>query len=905
METETTARIMRTDAYIASLNIPQFNCDREDKEQVKMHMLCSMLCCPKQINEDETISAENTDLNLRQVSRLWLSLYTVGRIATDYDRVEADRIAKNLERVFQLPLFEKIVQMDGNAKFRAVPPEQILPLYLRIIRGGQWLRLRKGEQKARKDRECNTPEAVYKAKVACNFLLKLIGKERSHQKAPLVDWQLVQNRYAEMFANEHSEDRKLMEWFEAYGLEFSQPHLNSELIKSWTGRSSITKALSLPLFSKIYWEKDESTGFLRVGFGSDTELYTDEELREALDAMRIAAEEKQRIANNAIEQERYSKVFTPTEVQCLTPVQERPMKDFTNVPAVTTASSPFTNFGRHSSGIAITRKIRKHISMNEAQYIPSSDNVDESSDSFSDSDDEGPKGVYSDDEELESNLPAVSKKESTLSAGFQPTGFAVPKPDPPLVKPKPVPVAVKPYYAGRQEEIRVDATVEPFQNRWESEDDQGQARARINVPRGNHPPTSSMPMSNPAQPHSSESFDSAPRHLSAFQSCKQPGRSDKNEEGANNSHPEQAIPTNKDTRRANIDQRALYDQCENSHEKHERANSPDFGQNDRFNSQNSHYARVDRRSHPTDLLDNNSQSHMRSPEDFSSSRRESVFARSSDRNHFSTDRQNERPESRQRSYNGFKPNNVDSHFHGAKESAFSRTVDESAFRPRSVLRQTSMQSLASSRSLINEGYDSRSNNSAFQNEQHFGRKFSAMPKYSEWDDDEESRGFRNTENRQPSSHSSEEGHGRPKADFSAPTRDASRMPQSTSTRIEHDRLDDFRNRSRQSYRSEPSNDRDRDRTLSTSHPEPLTADQAARLRMIRDYTFLHRNVKELGFRTIDKISSILPPDDSINYLQLVQEHIPEIETAPFRDTYILLWKEGVKSNEVQRRHFDA
>lgn len=95
-----------------------------------MHLLCSMLCCPKQIEGDETVSAEKVNKNMgwfssfvllvpctvflfihiihfqyshnlssftfSEVSRNYLNLYTVGRIATDYDRVETDRIYKNI-----------------------------------------------------------------------------------------------------------------------------------------------------------------------------------------------------------------------------------------------------------------------------------------------------------------------------------------------------------------------------------------------------------------------------------------------------------------------------------------------------------------------------------------------------------------------------------------------------------------------------------------------------------------------------------------------------------------------------------------------------------------------------------------------------------------------------------------
>ncbi|ETN81827.1 hypothetical protein NECAME_00177 [Necator americanus] len=92
----TSSSVMLTDAYLAALNIPRFKCDRGDKEQLKMHLLCSMLCCPKQIRDDETVSAETVNANMCDVSRNYLNFYTVGRVATNEDRVEMNRISKNL-----------------------------------------------------------------------------------------------------------------------------------------------------------------------------------------------------------------------------------------------------------------------------------------------------------------------------------------------------------------------------------------------------------------------------------------------------------------------------------------------------------------------------------------------------------------------------------------------------------------------------------------------------------------------------------------------------------------------------------------------------------------------------------------------------------------------------------------
>ncbi|KAL6730175.1 hypothetical protein Aduo_001169 [Ancylostoma duodenale] len=122
---------------------------------------------------------------------------------------------------------------------------------------------------------------------------------------------------------------------------------------------------------------------------------------------------------------------------------------------------------------------------------------------------------------------------------------------------------------------------------------------------------------------------------------------------------------------------------------------------------------------------------------------------------------------------------------------------------------------------------------------------------------------------------------------------SSRLPPSRN----HDPLDSYRNRSRMSVRS--------DSTLggvlfqsgekSSSPMRPLTADQEARLRMIRDFTFLHRNVKDLGFRCLSNVLDILPPDDSVDWIELIRQWLPEVEAAPFQDKQILLWKQGSRS----------
>ncbi|KAL6730176.1 hypothetical protein Aduo_001170 [Ancylostoma duodenale] len=558
------AQVMRSDAYLASLQVPNFRCDKSDKEQLKMHLLCSMLCCPRQIEEDETVSAEKVNKNMCDVSRNFLNLYTVGREATDNDKVESERICKNLERVFQLPLFEKVVEMDGQAKFRPIPPACIKSLYNRILRGGQCVRRREGVAKSKKEQECNTPEAIYKAKVVCNFLLELIEKERDHQQSYLVEWQSVQNRYQKMFTDEKDADKELMETYKSkYRLEFIHPTLNSEVVKNWTGRSSITKALSLPIFHKIYWETEEGTGMLSVGFKDNIMLYDEEELERAAETIEAARVEKEqscgKVERKRSEQE---KVAKPNELENVTPLRQRQASHVPLPVLPDVVSSPFASLSKsrlaenpatNSIEVKAAKKITQQPSykMNEPQYIPTSGNVESSdSDSFSD---ETPSedGVYTDEEELDANAPsniatktaptadlpqssqqpAVSSK-NTSSAAFpqstQQRMADLPNPEAFLIKPMPLSAPVRSYQAPLAEEpMRADGTVKPFRNPWEVMDDGDESVSQIkyNPLRQVLPPASQRGASSNSVfastvPQSAEASNPPLRHVSAFSSCK-------------------------------------------------------------------------------------------------------------------------------------------------------------------------------------------------------------------------------------------------------------------------------------------------------------------------------------------------------------------------------------------------
>ncbi|EYC04653.1 hypothetical protein Y032_0086g1908 [Ancylostoma ceylanicum] len=569
--------VVPTDSYLSSLNIPYYECDRENKEQLKMHLLCSMLCCPKQIEEDGTFSAELVNMNMREVSNHCLDLCTVGRFATDADKTEADRIEKNLERVFQLPLFERIVELDTKtAKFRPIPPPCLQPLYERILQGGHWLRMREGQAENRKEKECNTPQAVYRSKVVCNFLMELIEREERSQKRRFVDWQSVQNRYQKIFSDDGSEDGELVELYKTkYLMEFPYTSLNSDLVKSWTGRSTITKALSMPTFAKIDWKNEQSTGLLRVGIRDNIVLYSDEELKRAYEAMSAPPEQKERRFGREEKRKREPENDVD-ELTDVVPLRQRQGQSTLTSILPQAAASPFASIANpkptlkpttnwtntiapfasianpeptlnppsnRTDTMAPTKMVPESskrqpppLNPKEPQYIPTSGKFDESSDSFSDSDESlDGTGVYSDDEEMDdyketSDSPDKDRKLASSPPHPEPQRptSTKPKPEPSSAIPRPASNLANAYRA-TQEPVRIEENVETFRNPWEDCDDDNDKSAQIK------PIPQPQRSSTPIQPEATSTatindvlldfaqpgkVEASLRHASAFASCK-------------------------------------------------------------------------------------------------------------------------------------------------------------------------------------------------------------------------------------------------------------------------------------------------------------------------------------------------------------------------------------------------
>ncbi|KAK6042954.1 hypothetical protein COOONC_19542 [Cooperia oncophora] len=73
--------------------------------------------------------------------------------------------------------------------------------------------------------------------------------------------------------------------------------------------------------------------------------------------------------------------------------------------------------------------------------------------------------------------------------------------------------------------------------------------------------------------------------------------------------------------------------------------------------------------------------------------------------------------------------------------------------------------------------------------------------------------------------------------------------------------------------------------------------EQACLRMIRDFAFIHRNVNSSGFRPLGTILSLFPTNHGVDYwVPLIRKYLPDVEVVPFRDTFVVVWKEGANSN---------
>ncbi|KAK6730061.1 hypothetical protein RB195_006864 [Necator americanus] len=956
--------IIPNEHYIASLNIPYWKCDREDKEQLKMHLVCAMLCCPKQIEDDGSICAELVNMNMREVSCQYLDFLTVGRTATNYDKAVSDRIEKNLASLFQLPLFKEIVEMDEKAKFKPIPSASIKPLFERILRGGRALRLREGQTKKRKEKECNTPAAVYKAKVVCNFLLELIESERRHQglsSSGFVDWQSVQKRYQEMFTNEDSEDRKLMEIYKTkYGMQFTHPTLNGDVIKNWTGRSTITKALSMPIFYKINCHNEQSTGRLSVGFGDNIALYDDEELKKAADAARAPPQE-QTGRKKFKEERRHEQNNAVNEMANVIPLRQRQTQSTITSIFPDSASSPFATSAKlqtHNlpswNSEEVLPKTQPTANTNEPQYIPTSANIGETSEFHSESEQSSNEtGVYTDDE--------LDQKEASHAPGNTDTAAPViskQKSDQPVKPTSKVSLlnhsleSTKPRL--REELSRMEDTVKPFRNPWEIAEDLGSTTRAAN---------------DYVNPQSQKPSSSNVRHLSAFASCKNSvsvtkGRSSDEEEGEQKNIPnnlyervrsqgKQQRHENKEfgmwssheprfvddhgeqvTLRVHLEliQESIHP-CNNHIMKHSSSDKRVGGEStyaDPVRNQTNTYGGINRPLSPVtnrhynarhgeyceDIRDSNqnrARDEWHRNDTYGGSRRGDNQTQHRHEGHAYD---NERYIGNSRDTRTSQPKNDSAHCNDTysgntwdydkrwarNENSYRDDIrNEGSFRNdplnKSSCRNDIPRYIGRTEQLYAPYNDRGGLTPSRQSDPHLSERHTKnnynTAQYAQGND-----GFYYNERRDSGGFRS------PYMDYSTPLLNTIHEPGQSYSRNEGDPSCSFRSSSRQSFRNDKTQNvrASQDECTSGSSMKLLTAEQKARLRIIRDITFLNRN---FAYRSLQSIFKILPPDDSVNWVALIEDRLSQVELANLKDKEILLiWNDGTKSHHSGDKSFD-
>ncbi|VDO82539.1 unnamed protein product [Haemonchus placei] len=844
--------IMPTDEYIASLNIPNFRFDYEDEDQLRIHLMCAMLCCPKQVDEDGCIRADLVNRNAEEITGGFMDLYTIGRKATKEDENEFKKITMNLERLFQHPMFSKIVTMDGQAKFHAVPPEPIRGLYEKIIRGGRQLRWREGQKMSQKEREANTPEAVYISKVACNFLMELIEKERQHRGLRMVEWQSIQKRYCEMVTNPDSEDKELMEFYkEKYGMDFSSHSLNGDVIKRWTTRSQVMKGLTMPLFRPIHLEKRGEIIF--VGFNDDAVLYSDEELQRDKELWQMGARPKER----RYERER-PKPVEPNRIEPFLPSDP--------------SQSPFA---KKAEPRQMPRQQFKPERVSiydgvEPEYTPkSAAPQDDVPDSDSDSDDlMNETGVYSDEErppnkeesktresefgatnDWKSKQPAPAPKPNLHSSTSNRLGDGPPPQSPSMMR----------------QPANIGGMPQSCPNRWEMLNNE---MPEVVKPAARYErPSSSVPHAPVKTESSSNAFaqpppSSVPRHRSAFEACKS---NTGTQEVRNESRQlrENDVPLDRDTRSQTRNQydRRVNDESQQS--QHERIRDNEFQQ--------------DRDEYRRD--DGPFSSRQGSSGRESRIREEQNFRYRTDRhadNGYYDAREpsrNSRPTTesgRNLPYPDLPPGSV-----------FNRIFDESCIR-RPQHRVSSRNTVTGEMSPpISQrfGYDNTNSRAYADNERTLESSSRQRNESRDYDRREDRNNCRDSS--YPAHVDRETEHDSRKSSVS--NRQDSRL-QNVQAPVNNvnEASDSFRRLNQSS---------------ALSSLQSLEPDEQACLRMIRDFAFVHRNVISSGFRPLGSVLSLFPTSHDVDYwVQQIRAHLPEVEVVPFRDTFVVVWKEGASSN---------
>ncbi|WKX90848.1 hypothetical protein Q1695_009586 [Nippostrongylus brasiliensis] len=896
--------------YIRSLNIPQIEFNIDSVDHLQIHMLCAMLCSPKQLSGEGAVEAELVLRNASEISNYLLDFYTIARVISKGDENEIYKMKANLNQVLLHKSFSRVVTNGGDGRIYANPPDSVKDLYNRILRAGNRLRAKEEQHENKKRHESNTPEYVYNAIVACNFLLELIEAVCRQEGRTMVEWQLVQKRYEDMVHNEESEDRELMKRYQnKYNMAFPDTPLNSDVIKRWTGRNGPMKGFGMPIFKeKIAFEVQKDTGVIHVGFDDNTCLYSDEEINKARARLEGGEQPKK--------YERYEKKkpverVRGNELENVVPLLER--RVIRSVPNTVDSSSQFAQkvesreyqpvrepprnqsySGRQSQPAYASSN---QTSQPQPQYIPSSAILPETeSDSDTDSNDE-PKdnGVYTDEEDNANETKPQEPPQSKFGATGEWASNNKSAPTETVKEPSSMP-ASRPSYSrpnnyvppqALNPETHLDAPQSA--NPWENSSNDAKVvkpSPQYEQPSNRVPEAPKVTRTSANVPGQQPAPSSDYRHRSAFAALKSaPVVEQTNRDSLCNNRDK---GLRKDSYRESSG-RSLYQRESNAHyevnrdgkypvEQNENLHDRELGRNDR--------GPTDRRQGET----HRSYSGNAQPERESRMRND-TYQRDYQRGGFYDDG----------SGRGSRATN--------EQYSYSQGDQDRRYDSRDSGRE--------SRQRGNPGYSMsasdqyRDAGAGYDEPSRIGRlssrgTYTPVPPKGAEDSSVRDRPPSSSYNRgQSDQYEHRDGHRRrdyDSRDEMSSSRGSSNSYRSTGSAGNNRDLRDEREfvGSREDVAT-PVIDVADNRSLSLSNRTSLPGDSNLSeevrtcLRIIRDFAFVHRNATSCGFKTIESIISHLPGGHNADYwIQLINQHLSEVEVVLFRKSQVIVWKEDQK-----------
>ncbi|KAJ1353673.1 hypothetical protein KIN20_010357 [Parelaphostrongylus tenuis] len=171
-------KVFPAERYFNYLNISPICSDTTAEDQLRTHLICSILASSKQVDRNGNIKTDSVSRSVEEVSAYCLKFHTIGMKATKEDLIEVGKIVGKSEPLFENSVLKDVVEMDENAiRFRPMLPGAFKPLYERILGAHQRAREDERRNVAVKEDEISWMENECRMKT-CNFLMELIDRVR-------------------------------------------------------------------------------------------------------------------------------------------------------------------------------------------------------------------------------------------------------------------------------------------------------------------------------------------------------------------------------------------------------------------------------------------------------------------------------------------------------------------------------------------------------------------------------------------------------------------------------------------------------------------------------------------------------------------------------------------------------